>query len=211
MKDTQMLTCIYIMASETEKLLDDVDAAEHRALIRLSGLAAMVGGAFWVVKGGVIMLGGSDPDLLIPAQFFFALGLVGLHARLGGRDGWPRRGGGILAYTALVLSAVNASYSVFFAKEGPSTPFPFSATYLAASVAIFAGLVFLGVAVLRIDVLRGRWRFVPLVLGLSAFLPVWVLALVHLEIPVVLLGLGWMLLGYAVWKSETEPDVPAPR
>jgi hypothetical protein len=188
-----------------------VDATEHRTLVRLSGLAAVVGGAFWVVKGGVIMLGGPDPDLLIPAQFFFALGLAGLHARLGGRDGWPARVGGILAYAAVALSAVNAAYSVFFAEAGPSTPFPFNATYFAASIAIFAGLVFLGMAVLRTGVLRGRWRFVPLVLGLSAFLPVWVLVLVHLELPVVLLGLGWMLLGYAMLTRETELNVPAPR
>ncbi len=30
-------------------------------------------------------------------------------------------------------------------------------------------------------------------------MPVWVLALIHLELPVVLLGFGWMLLGYVLW------------
>ena len=56
-------------------------------LIRWGGVAAMLGGAMWVVKGGLIMLGGSDPDLFIPAQFFFALGLLGLHTQLAGRGG----------------------------------------------------------------------------------------------------------------------------
>ena len=70
-------------------------------VIRLGGLAALVGGAMWVVKGGVIMLGGPDPDLFIPAQFVFALGLLGLHARLAGRGGLPGRVGGFLAYAAV--------------------------------------------------------------------------------------------------------------
>ena len=78
-------------------------------VIRLGGLAALVGGAMWVVKGGVFMLGG--PDLFIPAQFFFALGLLGLHARLAGRGGLPGRVGGFLAYAAVALSAVNATYT----------------------------------------------------------------------------------------------------
>ena len=41
-------------------------------------------------------------------------------------------------------------------------------------------------------------------LGASARLPVRALALVHLEFPVVLLGLGWMLLGYALWMDRSE-------
>ena len=72
----------------------------------------------------------------------------------------------------------------------------------------WSGLASLGIAALRVGVL-------PLVLGLAALLPVWVLALVHLELSVVLLGLSWMLLGYVLW-SEDEPVTarrrrPAPR
>jgi hypothetical protein len=176
-------------------------------LIRWGGLAAMLGGALWAVKGGVIMLGAPDPDLLIPAELFFALGLLGLHARLAGRGGGPTKIGGLLAYVALALSAINAPYSLFFAEDGPQTPFPFNVTYFAASVAIFVGLVLLGLAVWRTGLLPPRWRVLPLALGLSALLPVWALALVHLELPVVLLGLGWMLLGYAAVK-KIQPGQP---
>lgn len=63
-------------------------------------MAAMLGGAFWVVKGGVTMLGGPEPDLFVFAQLFFALGLLGLHAWLAGREGLPGRIGGLLAYVA---------------------------------------------------------------------------------------------------------------
>ena len=51
------------------------------SLINWSGPAAMLGGAFWVAKGGAIMLGGPDPDLFVAAQLFFALSLLGLRAR----------------------------------------------------------------------------------------------------------------------------------
>ena len=180
------------------------------SLIRWSGAAAILGGVMWIVKGGVIMLGGPDPDLFIPAQLFFALGLLGLHARLAGRGGWPGRIGGFLAYTAVALSAVNAPYSLFFAEDGPQTPFPFNVTYLVASVAIFAGLALLGMDALRVGVMPPRWRVLPLVIGVSALLPVWVLALVHLELPVVLLGFGWMLLGYVIWsEGNLSPRQPA--
>lgn len=174
-------------------------------VIRLGGLAALVGGAMWVVQGGVIMLGGPDPDLFIPAQFFFALGLLGLHARLAGRGGLPGRVRGFLAYAAVALSAVNTPYSLFFAQGGPQTPFPFNATYFAGSLAIFVGLTLLGIVTVRAGILPPRWRILPLAIGLSALLPVWVLALIHLELPVVLLGLGWMLLGYVLWSVGRDP------
>ena len=105
---------------------------------------------------------------------------------------------------AVALSAVNAPYSLIFAEDGPQTPFPFSATYFAGALAIFVGLTLLGVATLRQETLSPRWRILPLAIGLSALLPEWVLALVHLELPVVLLGLGWMLLGYVLWSAEGE-------
>lgn len=93
------------------------------SLIRWSGLAAMLGGALWVVKGGLIMSGLLDlGELLIVAQLLFAVGLMGLHWRLGGRGGRLGRIGGLLAYVAAVLSVVNAPYSVFFAEDGPQTP-----------------------------------------------------------------------------------------
>ena len=170
-------------------------------LIRAGGVAAMLGGAMWTVKGGLIMLGAPDPDLFVPAQLFFALGLLGLHAQLAARGGRPGRIGGFLAYAAVALSVVNVPYSVFFAEDGPQTPFPFNVTYLLAGLAIFVGLVFLGIATSRAGALPGRWRILPLIVGLSALLPVWILAFIHLEAPVVVLGVAWMLLGYALWSE----------
>lgn len=180
------------------------------SLIRLGGVAAMLGGAMWIVKGGLIILGGPDPDLFIPAQLFFALGLLGLHTRLAQRGGSLGRIGGFLAYAAVALSMVNTPYSVFFAEDGPQTPFPFNVTYFLAGFAIFVGLVFLGIATSRAGVLPGRWRTLPLIVGLSSLLPVWILAFIHLEVPVVVLGAAWMLMGYVLWSGRSASvRVPA--
>ena len=171
------------------------------ALIRWGGVSTMLGGMMWVVKGGLIMLGVLDlGELLIVAQLLFAAGLIGLHSRLGGHGGLSGRIGGLLAYMAAALSAVNAPYSVF-AEDAPQTPFPFNVTYATAALAIFVGLVLLGISVRRVEILPHRWRSLPLAIGVSALLPVWVLALVHLELPIVVLGLAWMLLGYVMWSE----------
>ncbi len=175
------------------------------SLIRVGGIAAMLGGAMWIVKGSLIMLGAPDPDLFIPAQLFFALGLLGLHTQLAERGGRLGRIGGFLAYVAVALSMFNVPYSVFFAEDGPQTPFPFNVTYLLAGLAIFVGLVFLGIATLRAGALPGWWLTLPLIVGLSALLPVWALALVHLKLPILALGLAWMLLGYVLWSRRDEP------
>jgi len=77
----------------------------------------MLGGAMWVVKGSLVMFGGPDPDLFIPAQLFFALGLLGLHIQLAGRGGHLGRIGGFLTYAAVALSMINTPYSALFAGD----------------------------------------------------------------------------------------------
>jgi hypothetical protein len=46
----------------------------------------------------------------------------------------------------------------------------------------------------------------PLAIGLLALAPVWVLAFVHVELPVVVLGFAWVLLGYILW-SEADASI----
>ena len=66
------------------------DDMASSALIRIGGLAAMVGGLLWVVKGGAILLTGQQPPVVFEAALpLFALGLLGLHARLEGRPTRP--------------------------------------------------------------------------------------------------------------------------
>ena len=77
------------------------------ALIRLGGLAAMVGGLTWVVKGGSILLTGQQPPVVFEAAIsLFAVGLLGLHARLDGRGGPLGKAGVLVAYASLASAAI---------------------------------------------------------------------------------------------------------
>ena len=115
--------------------------------IRLGGLAATVGGTMWVAKGCLIMQWIVDlGELLIVAELFFVVRLAGLHAQLEGRSGRTGSAGGLPAFAAVALSVVNAPYSLFFAEDGPRTSFPFNVMYLVGSLALFVGLVLLGIA-----------------------------------------------------------------
>ena len=132
--------------------------------IRLGGLAATVGGAMWVAKGGLIMqwiveLG----ELLIVAELFFAVGMAGLHAQLEGQSGRTGSVGGLPACATVACSVVNAPYSLFFAEDGPRTLFSFNITYLLGTLALFVGLVLLGIAAWLAWIFLGYvlWSSVP--------------------------------------------------
>ena len=132
--------------------------------IRLGGLAATVGGAMWVAKGGLIMQGIVDlGELLIVAELCFAVGMAGLHARHEGRSGRTGNVGGLPACAAVACSVVNAPYSLFFAEDGPRTLFSFNITYLLGTLALFVGLVLLGIAAWLAWIFLGYvlWSSVP--------------------------------------------------
>lgn len=157
-------------------------------LLRLGGLAAVVGGLMWVIKGGTILLTGQQPPVVFKAALpLFAVGLLGLHARLGGRGGLLGKVGVLVAYAALASAAI-----VLFA---PLAPF-----YAVAGFGPFLSLMLLGSA----KVLPPPWSALPLAMGLGGPLLILAgggLALISerlLEIPIVLVGLAWMLLGYSM-------------
>jgi hypothetical protein len=162
------------------------------ALIRLGGLAAMGGGLLWVVKGGSILLTGQQPPLVFEAAIpLFAVGLLGLHARLDGRGGPLGKAGVLVAYAALAAAAL--------VLVAPLPPF-----YAVAGFGPLLGLVLLGSATLQAGVFPPPWSALPLAMGLGGPLLILAgggIALISerlLEIPIVLVGLAWMLLGYSV-------------
>ena len=113
------------------------DDMASSALIRIGGLAAMVGGLLWVVKGGSILLTGWQPPVVFEAALpLFALGLLGLHARLEGRGGPLGKAGLLVAYAALAAAAL-----VLVAPLPP--------LYVVAGFGPFLGLVLLGSAILQ--------------------------------------------------------------
>jgi hypothetical protein len=175
-------------------------------LVWLGGAAAMVGGLMWVLKGGSILLTGEQPPLLLEAALpLFAVGLLGLDARLAGRGGSLGKVGVLVAYAALTSAVV-----VFMV---PLAPF-----IAVAGFGPFVGLVLLGSDTLRARVLPKPWSALPLALGLGGPLLILgggILALINerlLEVPTVLVGLAWMLLGYSVLvvkDATAHPPSPA--
>jgi hypothetical protein len=162
------------------------------ALIRIGGLAAMVGGLMWIVKGGSILITGQQPPVVFEAALpLFAVGLLGLHARLEGRGGPLGKAGVLVAYAALAAVAL-----VLVAPLPP--------LYAVAGFGPFLGLVLMGSATLQARIFPPPWSALPLAMGLGGPLLILAgggLALINerlLEIPIVLVGLAWMLLGYSV-------------
>lgn len=189
----------HVLVGKTE----EGDVMASSALVRIGGLAAIVGGLLWVVKGGSILLTGQQPPVVFEAALpLFALGLLGLHARLEGRGGPLGKAGILVAYAALAAAALVLV-----------TPLP--PLYAVAGFGPFLGLVLLGSVTLQARIFSPPWSALPLAMGLGGPLSILVgggLALMSerlLEIPIVLVGLAWMLLGYSVLAVE-GPTVQAP-
>lgn len=174
--------------------------------IRWSGVAAVLGGAFLVLKGGVIILSDADPSFVPPATFLFAFGMVGLHSLLEGRGGLLGRIGVLLAWVAVAASAVNLIAQVLgLTPEQPPLPILLQVTYMTAFLGILIGLLLLGIAVLRAGVLPPRLRTVPLTVGVLWFPLQGIGFVVSDGVGLVLGGLAWMLLGYVLWAEKAEP------
>ena len=183
-------------------------------LARWGGLAAMLGGVLWVFKGGAIILTGEQPPVVFEAALpLFAAGLVGLHARLGGRGGRLGRTGLLLAYAALASALV----ALVGLTSGPAgwVPNEESVTLLTPFIVLaafgpFVGLVLLGIVTLRVKAMPAPWSALPLMMGAGAvplMLVGGILELVNerlFELPIVLLGFAWVLLGYSVWSGKDK-------
>ena len=188
--------------------------ARRLALIRWAGFAAALGGALWAAKGIAILATGDQPEHIFEAApLFFALGLVGLHARVKGRGGGPARVGGALAWVGLALALLSAG---LYLTTTDDEVFPLSAAIPLTALSILASLVLLGLAVRRTEALAGRWRSLPLSMGAAALPLMMVGGMLEtlnerlLEIPIVLLGLAWITLGYAIWSDANILGPKAP-
>ncbi len=176
------------------------------ALTRWAGFAAALGGALWVVKGGAILVTGDQPEYIFEvAPLLFALGLVGLHARLEGHGSGSGRVGGALAWASLALALVSA---VVYLATTDDEVFLLSATIPLTGLSILASLVLLGIAVRRVGALPGRWRSFPLSMGV-AVLPLMMIGAILetlderlLELPLVVFGLAWVMLGWRISRSS---------
>jgi hypothetical protein len=173
---------------------------------RFFGLAAILGGIMWVVKAGSILVMGVQPPLIFElGQFLFAIGLVGLYHRLEGRANRWGRAGLALAYLAMASLLGIALYILSGGRlpGGEEFLFPVSLFFMGAALGIFGGLILLGIATLSAKTMPRPWRTLPLAIGLLP-IPVAATALLHLELPILLLGLAWAGLGYMIWVGPQK-------
>ncbi len=166
----------------------------------------------WLAKAGAILVSGVQPPLLFEgAPPLFAVGLVGLYALLKGQPSALRTAGVSLAAIAIAAWLFSVLWQVGHGglDSGTKDEFvmPTSLTLLVTALATIAGLVLLGLGLLKAKPVAYSPRGLPLALGLS-----YVPALIaggalsslnerYLEIPLALLAIGWMTFGYRLWTA----------
>ena len=179
-------------------------------IIRWGGIAAMVGGVFWVVwsllgRVSFEAAGSSFADvMLLLAAVLTLAGLVGLHALQGsnygriGRAGFYTAAGGLLvqALAALFLLMGGAAWEVRL--QWLVAP--------AGSLIVLVGLVLYGAATLQAGVLARWCGLVLIVVPPLAFY-------MHGRIfygSLALFGVLWVALGYVLWSRSATPTEQQP-
>ena len=174
-----------------------VDDVEPTSVARLGGIAALVGGLAWVLKGMLILVGRDQPPVLFAvAPALFGIGLLGV-AQSGMAPGRRRT-------VALGLAAV-AAVAGFAAVMSDLVGEPAGAALAISSVTLLVGLLCL--------TRDRRW---PARLAWwigAAMVPALVVGGVLsgmderlLEIPIVFLGVAWMTVGWAMLgRSAASP------
>ncbi len=190
-------------------------------LRRCAASAAVIAGGAWIIKAGLTLATGNEPTAAFAIGLaLFPFALLGLWSLVGAVGGRSAQLGGLLA-AAAAISVVLAALvrAVGGADVEPSedeitalTPF-----IALAGFGTFAALFVLGIAVRRAGALPGRYALLPWAMGLAT-IPLLILggALEAvserlLELPIALLGLGWVMLGVALWDaSTTSAPLPHP-
>jgi hypothetical protein len=161
-------------------------------LVRLGGVAALLGGLAWAVKGVVILVGGDQPPLLFEgAPLLFGLGLAGVASRAVP----PSRRRTSLGFSALSgLAGLVALVSEVVGEVA-------GVALAISSFTLLAGLLTLP--------RHGRWP-APLAWWIgAAMLPALVVGGILselderlLEIPLICLALAWIVVGWAALRRR---------
>ena len=187
--------------------------------VRWCGLAAMLGGALWVI-GTVVHAskprgciaeecafrpmretGVLEGILMLFSLVLFVAGMAGLVvlARRSGRFGKMGSAGVVIGAVGVALVVIaGLIQALFFGGDFPLMPY----FVLPGVLALMAGFVLLGVAVLLSGVLP-RWAALLLILGALAMLGFnEQTAQTLMAIP---LGVAWAAVGYVLWSGVGAP------
>ena len=172
-------------------------------LTRWSGLAAMGGGALWVIVFVLFALRSSGPGMTPPFRSFEGLGLLTLLSLLlivSGFVGvhiWRREVYGRFGTTGFVVALVGAVVSVV---SGGSWPLIFLGSY-----ALMIGSLVVGAAALATNALP-RWGAIALIAGsMLFFLFNTETAAAWFALPY---GVAWTAVGYLLWTGGAEAQGP---
>lgn len=209
------VVCDLAVTALPERLLEVVHMSRS-GLVRAGGVAAMLGGALFLLSSLTHPHGLARAA--VPGSIVcLILGVVGLHALLWGREGRLGGIGFVLVGVGLVLGFIGMAGSALgVLKPNPAAPVINTGEH-AGLVFIGAGMLLWGVVALRVKAL-GRWSVMPLLIGLPSLtgivflLPEAFAALEHSWGPLVFAAC-WIPLGYALLTSRTDtslaPSQPA--
>lgn len=179
-------------------------------LIRLGGMAAVVGGVLWLAGGLIaLMIGANSQDpasfsSLVEGIFTVAFigtlaGIAGLHVRQASSYGLLGTAGSVAAFTGIASMSASTGASALIGPTSVGNPILDSLFFLGFLIAV-VGFVLLGIATLRVRVLP-RWcgilliLFLPVVAALGASLGGFGAGIVQ--------GTVWLALGYLLWSERS--------
>lgn len=189
-------------------------SARWVTLRRYAAMAAAVGGTAWTIKAVVTLVTGDEPPAAFAiGSFLFPFALLGLWSLVRKVDGrTPAIGGAIAATAAVSVVLATLIRAVGGAGVQPTND---EVTVLTPFIAIggfgtFAALAVLGVVVRRAGALSAPYTSLPCAMGVAA-IPLLIvggaLEAVSgrlLELPIALLGLGWIAIGAALWNPAPQ-------
>ncbi len=188
-------------------------------LIRWGGLAAMLGGALFVVLLSIQPFVDESHVLshapAVPTYALLALGIVGLYLRQKRRFGLLGKVSFSLTFTGFALIAIGGLAIILvevLAGTGSTPGWLDGIVHRVGGLSMIIGTVLFAIATLRANVLP-RGGALLIIIGLLMFVGTrfggvesdWLKS-----VPAVLFGAGWAWLGYALWSGKEEPrsDIP---
>ena len=141
----------------------------------------------------------------------FLIGMVGLRARVGEHIGRSGKLAFRLAFVGLAMNLAGNVGDYWLGEKVLGQPMwgiSFTIGTLVGTLVYMVGSVMLGRAILRTTVLP-RWAGWALIVAPTLGIVLGLFVVIHLPSALVLpVGLGWIMIGYALWSGKGAPVRP---